>query len=74
MAEMMRFLRDGKLIALLIDQHMSNGEPLKFFGKTAFTATSAAKMALKYNAILMPFFVVRKQRTSNFDLHIENPI
>jgi KDO2-lipid IV(A) lauroyltransferase len=31
-------------------------------------------MALKYNAILMPFFVVRKQRTSNFDLHIENPI
>ena len=53
---------------------MSNGEPLKFFGKTAFTATSAAKMALKYNAILMPFFVVRKQRTSNFDLHFENPI
>ena len=47
MAEMMEFLRDGKLIALLIDQHMQNGEPLKFFGKTAYTATSAAKMALK---------------------------
>ena len=74
MAEMMKFLKDGKLIALLIDQHMSNGEPLKFFGKTAFTATSAAKMALKYNAILMPFFVVRKGRTSNFELHFETPI
>jgi KDO2-lipid IV(A) lauroyltransferase len=74
MAEMMKFLRNGKLIALLIDQHMSNGEPLKFFGKTAFTATSAAKMALKYNAILMPFFVVRKGKKSNFDLHFEAPI
>ena len=74
MAEMMKFLRDGKSIALLIDQHMANGEPLKFFGKTAFTATSAAKMALKYNAILMPFFVVRKGRTSDFDLHFEAPI
>jgi len=74
MAEMMKFLQHGKSIALLIDQHMSNGEPLKFFGKTAFTATSAAKMALKYDAILMPFFVLRKGRTSDFDLHLEAPI
>ena len=74
MVEMMKFLQHGKSIALLIDQHMSNGEPLKFFGKTAFTATSAAKMALKYDAILMPFFVLRKGRTSNFDLHFEAPI
>ena len=74
MAEMMKFLQHGKSIALLIDQHMSNGEPLKFFGKTAFTATSAAKMALKYDAILMPFFVLRKGRTSDFDLHFESPI
>jgi len=74
MSEMMKFLKGGKLIALLIDQHMQNGEPLKFFGKTAFTATSAAKMALKYNAILMPFFVVRKGRTSKFELHFETPI
>ena len=74
MAEMMRFLRDGNLIALLIDQHMKRGEPLKCFGKTDFTATSAAKIALKYNAILMPFFVVRKGKTSGFDLHFEEPI
>lgn len=74
MAEMMKFLRDGKFIALLIDQHMKRGEPLQFFGETAFTATSAAKMALKYNAILMPFFVIRKGRTSNFELHFEDPI
>ena len=74
MAEMMGFLRDGNLIALLIDQHMSTGEPLKFFGKTAFTATSAAKIAIKYNAIFMPFFVVRKGNTSSFDLHFEEPI
>ena len=74
MGEMMKFLRNGNLIALLIDQHMSRGEPLKFFGKTAFTPTSAAKIAIKYNAIFMPFFVVRKGNTSSFDLHFEEPI
>ena len=53
---------------------MANGEPLKFFGKTAYTATSAAKMALKYDALLVPFFVIRKEQKSSFDLHLEMPI
>ena len=74
MSEMIKYLRSGKFIALLIDQHMANGEPLKFFGKTAYTATSAAKMALKYDALLVPFFVIRKEQKSSFDLYLEMPI
>ena len=35
MGEMMKFLRNGNLIALLIDQHMSRGEPLKCPGYIA---------------------------------------
>ena len=74
MSEMIKYLRSGKFIALLIDQHMANGEPLTFFGETAYTATSAAKMAIKYHALLVPFFVIRNDKKSSFNLYLEMPI
>ena len=74
MGNMMRHLSNGKVIALLIDQYMSHGEPLKFFGRTAYTATSAAKLALKHNALLITFYVVRNNDGINFDLVFESPV
>ena len=74
MGNMVRYLSDGKVIALLIDQYMSHGEPLKFFGHTAYTATSAAKLALKHDALLITFYVVRNNDGINFDLIFESPV
>ena len=74
MAEMMEFLRDGKLIALLIDQHMQNGEPLKFLEKLLLQRPQQQKWHLNTTPFFMPFFVVRKGNTSSFDLHFEEPI
>ena len=53
---------------------MGQGEPLSFFGKTAYTATSVAKMALKYNALLIPFFAERQTDGITFELHFDKPI
>ena len=50
------------------------GEPLKFFGHTAYTATSAAKLALKHDALLITFYVVRNNDGINFDLVFESPV
>ena len=74
MGNMVRYLSDGKVIALLIDQYMSHGEPLKFFGHTAYTATSAAKLALKHDALLITFYVLRNNDGINFDLIFESPV
>ena len=74
MGNMMRYLEDGNVVALLIDQYMSHGEPLKFLGHTAYTATSAAKLALKYDALLITFYVVRNDDGINFDLVFESPV
>ena len=74
MGNMMRYLSDGNVVALLVDQYMSHGEPLKFFGHTAYTATSAAKLALKHDALLITFYVVRKDDGVNFDLVFESPV
>ena len=74
MSEMVQFLKKGNCIAVLFDQVMGRGEPLSFFGKTAYTATSVAKMAIKYDALLIPFFAERQSDGFNFELYFGNPI
>jgi len=74
MANMIRFLRSGGMLGLLGDHAMAGGEMLDFLGKPALTATSAAKMALKYNALLVPLYATRNPDGLNFTIDVENPI
>ena len=74
MSEMLRYLRMGNCVAILFDQVMGKGEKLKFFGKTAYTATSVAKMAVKYDAVLIPFFSERQNNGDSFELYFDKPI
>ena len=74
MNQMIQYLKMGNCIAILFDQVMGKGEPLKFFGKTAYTATSVAKLAIKYDAVLIPFFSERQSDGINFELFFENSI
>ncbi len=71
--DMLSFLKGGGVLALLNDQHMGHGPILDFMGKPAKTALSAAEMALKYNAILMPVYSVR-QRDLSYKIYMEAPI
>lgn len=74
MGEMLKFLKAGNAIALLIDQHMSAGAPLKFFGHTAYTALSAAELALRYDALLVPCYGIRQADGLSFEMIVEPPI
>ena len=74
MAEMVRFLRSGGMIGLLIDQRHKQGAPLDFFGREALTPLSAAEMAMKYDALLVPVYGVRHADGMHFDLVVEPPI
>lgn len=71
---MIRFLRSGGILGLLIDQRMHHGERLSFFGRDALTAVSAAEMALKYNALVLPAYAFRKENGLDFDIVVEAPI
>lgn len=73
-ADMLRFLKSGGMVALLNDQHMGHGAPLTFFGKPAATALSAAKIALKYNALLVPAYATRQKNGLDFTITFEEPI
>ncbi len=71
---MVRHLRSGGMVGIVMDQHMRHGADLTFFGQTAMTATSAADLAVKYDALLIPIYAIRKPDGLSFDLRVESPI
>jgi Kdo2-lipid IVA lauroyltransferase/acyltransferase len=74
LASMVRHLRSGGMLGMLVDQHMGHGEELTFFGRPALTALSAAELALKYDALLVPTYAVRRSDGLSFDIIVEPPI
>ncbi|QUS35316.1 lysophospholipid acyltransferase family protein [Falsirhodobacter algicola] len=71
---MLRHLRAGGKLGMLIDLHMYDGEPLTFFGKKALTALSAAELAIKYNALLVPTYAIRQDNGLDFEILMEAPV
>ncbi len=74
LADMVRFLRGGGMLGMLVDQHMKSGELLGFFGHEALTALSAAELALKYDALLVPTYAVRQPDGLSFEVIVEAPV
>lgn len=71
---LLRHLRKGGSVAMLIDQHAQEGHALDFLGKPAKTILSAAEFALKYDALLIPSYGIRKENGLDFDVFMEAPI
>ena len=43
----------------MIDQRVSEGEKINFFGKPALTTTLPAQLSIKYNLPIIPVFIER---------------
>ncbi len=69
-----RHLKSGGMGTLLFDVNSDAGEPIDFMGRPAMTATSAAEFALKFDALVLPYFATRKNDGLNFDIAVEAPI
>ena len=54
------YLKNDYSVALMIDQRVSEGEKINFFGKQAFTTTLPAQLAIKFNLGIVPVFIERK--------------
>lgn len=70
LAQMIRHLRGGGLVAVLQDLWVHDGVPLPFLGQPAPTSLSAAEMALRYDALLVPFYGIRGPDGLSFDIRI----
>ena len=74
--EAIDYIKKDFSIALMIDQRVSEGEKVEFFGKPALTTTLPAQLALKYNLPIIPVFI---ERLNNKDFKLKfleeiNPI
>tara|TARA_B100000963_G_scaffold360851_1_gene393467 strand:- start:4195 stop:5052 length:858 start_codon:yes stop_codon:yes gene_type:complete len=66
--EAIEFIKNKYSIALMIDQRVSEGEKIDFFGYPAFTSTLPAQLAYKFDLYIIPVSI---QRLKNNDFKIE---
>ena len=69
-----RHLAGGGMATILFDLHDRDGTPIPFLGCPALTATTAADLALRYDALLMPYWGIRQPDGLSFDAVLEEPI
>lgn len=74
LADMVRFLKGGGMLGIVIDQYMRAGVELDFMGRPARTALSAAEMALRYGAVVVPTYGIRAANGLDFELVFEAPV
>jgi KDO2-lipid IV(A) lauroyltransferase len=61
-------------MVLLFDLNVVDGEMIDFLGRPAATATSAAELARRYGAEVIPFYAVRQPDGLSFQIELEAPI
>ena len=71
---LVRHLRAGGMGVLLFDTYAGAGAPIDFLGRPAPTLTSAAEIARKTGAELVPFFGIRQPDGLSFRIVFEAPI
>ncbi|MDP2205717.1 MAG: lauroyl acyltransferase [Alphaproteobacteria bacterium] len=71
--EMFTRLRGGEALGILMDQKLTEGIAVPFFGHPALTATAAAQFALKFNCPLLPI-IIERLPDAHFRVHIAPPL
>ena len=73
-AGFVRHLKAGGQLVLLFDQDVAAAPALPFLGAPARTATSAADLALRLGADLIPFFATRQPDGISFRVTLDAPV
>jgi KDO2-lipid IV(A) lauroyltransferase len=73
-AGFVRHLKAGGQLVLLFDQDIAGAPVLPFLGAPARTALSAAELALRLKAELIPFFATRQPDGLSFKVMLDAPV
>lgn len=71
---LVRHLRSGGFIAILLDEKYAEGVRMPFLGLPALTSLAAAQLALKYDLPMVPAYGTRIGDGSSFDVVFEEAI
>lgn len=71
---LVRHLRAGGFMAIMLDEKYAEGVRLPFLGRPALTSLAAAQLALKYDLVMVPAYGIRTHDGDRFDVIFEAPI
>ena len=71
--ELVRLMKEGTSIALMVDQRVREGEKVNFFDHLATTTTIPAQFIKKYECDLVPIYIERKNKFF-FKMYVSKPI
>ncbi|ETX30656.1 lysophospholipid acyltransferase family protein [Roseivivax isoporae] len=71
---LLRHIQQGGAGVLLFDLYSGKGVPIDFLGRPAPTLTSAAEIALRTGALMVPFFGIRQPDGIRFEAVFEAPV
>ena len=71
--ELLQYFKKNYSIALMIDQRVSEGIKLNFYGRPAFTTTIPAQLVKKYKCKVVPVYIERINKV-NYKMVVNNPI
>ena len=57
----------------MIDQRVSEGEKIDFFGKQALTTTLPAQLSKKYGLYIIPVFI-KRDKSNNFEIEFQDKV
>ena len=60
--ELVKMFNEGKSIALMIDQRVSEGVSVNFFNRKCYTTTIPAQLFKKYNCEIIPVYIERNEK------------
>lgn len=72
--ELVRYLKTGGMVMVLFDVRVRSEPQIDFLGRPAHTALSPAELALKYNALLIPYWGIRASDGIHFNCIVDEPI
>ena len=70
---MIKVLKNGGDLALLVDQRDSSGPLINFFNQKAYASEGFANLALKYQTMICPIYSIRN-KDGSFQLIFEKPL
>lgn len=69
-----RYLLNGGIGILFVDVHDPEGEKIEFLGRACDTPVSAARLANRCDAVVIPFFGIRQPDGFSFRCVLEEPV
>ena len=71
--ELLKYFKKNYSIALMIDQRVSEGIKINFYGRPAFTTTIPAQLVKKYKCKVVPIYIERIDKI-HYKMFVNNPI